>query len=560
MKKKNILIGFITATILLWSVNTAAQVQVGTFEDFDREFQSMQTTGGTIELIANINIPMVNSDDVAGLSFYSLSSPNLITIKAGTFRITATGPGGETSELSPVLEIGDGVSINGTDGYLLEALGRAKIKVVGGEIKADGAGARALYANQGWVYVEGGYVKASGASGNPGAIWADNNMGVVVTGGILESEGTGTRTIRVFNGTADISGATIIANPAATCFALFSNGTNIMNIGQGLTIEGAGTGIHNAGDNSKVIIGADAALTNNAAVPYASAAGGLIIDLNPAVTMSITETPANLGNDYVFPGFSGEVTLSVNANGNATAPFVKIYYTTDGSEPGSSSEYMNSGGTIVVSAKNTVIKATIGGGGTAGQVFGTSQSWTYSVETESSTELARSAGNWADLKAAWIESQQPGIEKTTITLTNNIDISEDYDLTAVNPVVIDSKSYYIRLDGSAARTVIFGGALEVIGTSNLFTTNGNGLKTITFDGGYYEMTAAGTTYICGFKSLADITVKNGAEFVIKGGRGISLGTNNVTKLTIIDGKIEAKSYSSIEELDADIEAENDDNA
>ena len=31
-------------------------------------------------------------------------------------------------------------------------------------------------------------------------------------------------------------------------------------------------------------------------------------------------------------------------------------------------------------------------------------------------------------------------------------------------------------------------------------------------------------------------------------------------MDIIDGKIEAKSYSSIEELDADIEAENDDNA
>jgi hypothetical protein len=362
--KTNKFFKFFAVAIFCWLSNTLtlfAVEQVADSTQFATAFNEMKTSGGgVIELTANITLRLALND------VYVLSSTagNPIEINVGAFRINANGPGGATSDASPVLEVGDNMYIHGTATVLM-ANTRAKIRVAGGLVKTftTTAGAAALQADQGWVYVTGGKVSVEASAPTTAfAVWGGNFMSVVITGGTIEAIGENTRALRISDGTASISNATITTNGNGS-YALLSLGANAMTIGDNTTIITTSTNSTDAalvsgGATSKIIIPSTAtnvSITSSIKYKLDNAAAA-VLDLRP--TLTISANPVD-GSTMTYP--NNNVTLT--ASGNESMALSGMYYAF-GVNPTTSSLWIASGGTIQAPSASTVIKAAIGKNGT----------------------------------------------------------------------------------------------------------------------------------------------------------------------------------------------------
>jgi|GEM_PF-1990768 hypothetical protein len=503
MKTKHLLQSLFLTAICCVSIAGFSQTQVGDFLSFDNAFQTMKSNGGgTIELTADITVSLEQNQ------VYSLTSSagNDINIHTGAFKLISYGT--NNSDDDAILEVGDYVHISGS-AIVMQASNRGKIRVVGGSVHvvSEGGGGRALSADQGWVIVEGGNIGVENSvSGNSFAIWGGNSMTVNISGGTIEGTGTGVRAVRVENGTANVSNATIITN--AGTYGLLSLGSNTMNIGEGVLIQGEGTGIVSGGPTSKVIIAADANLQNNATTQYKlDNPAAAIFDLGKP--LSISADPAS-GHSFATPG---EVIFSIVGN-NDLAGYTQIYYTVDNSEPDGSSSHIGNGDGIFMSNPTNTIKARVGKTGYLPPEFST-YTFTYTVEESSPITYIT---DFNDLKTAFNDSKTSS-GTSQWQLTADITIGEDFTMEpdVSHPVEIDANGKIINANG---KKLTLGGALTITTESNTGLINTRGTTTTTITGGHYTLNGnAGIIYANtgqGVSNTSTIVNMSNATFTVNG--------------------------------------------
>lgn len=354
MKKMNLFKTTVLSVLYCTSTMVSAQTLVSNFDDFDAAFASMKSaSGGTIELTANITIP------IAAEETYSLSSTAgaPVIINVGTFAITGSGTGTTTD--NAVLEIGDNVSVLGS-ATLIKNTNRAMIRVTGGVLKtttvaAGGGNAAVINASAGWAYISGGTITmdaSSITSGNAFVVYMANSYTLNITGGTIEGIGNGVRAVRISDGVANISGATI--SVSGNAYALLSNGGNMMTVGDNTTINAADNafGLVSGGATSRLIIPATAEnVTINSSNPYK-------LDNNNAALFDLRDlvVTADPASGHIFTE-AGTVSFIVEG---ASAALANFYYDFTNSPTISSSNVKTIA--IPVTTDNTVIKVRLGKG------------------------------------------------------------------------------------------------------------------------------------------------------------------------------------------------------
>ena len=488
MKKNNYIKKIALAIICSLSLSVFAEpVLVGDSTQFATAFNNMKSSGGgVIELTANITLRLALND----VYELSTSAENPIEINTGAYRIIANGPGGATSEASPVLEIGDNMYVHGT-AIVLQAMARAKVRVAGGEVKTvTTTGGIALEANQGWVYVTGGKVSVESPEGTLAfAVWAGNFMSIVVSGGTIEAVGDNTRALRISDGTATISDATITADGNGA-YALLSLGANNMTIGDNTSITttstaGTDAALVGGGATSRIVIPSTASnVTITSSIKYKlDNTAAAVLDLRGPLT--ITANPVD-GSTLTYP--NNNVTLT--AEGNESMALSGFYYNY-GSNPTTSSLWAASGASIQAPSASTVIKAAIGKNGTMDSNIFT---FNYTVN-DIPADAVINISNFADLQTAYTNSQTGTPRTTKMKLLANVVVNAAFTMTPSSsyPVEIDADGKLIQGGSSSStHTATYGGSLTITSTSNTGIFQIYGQTTTNITGGTYTLNGNGS--------------------------------------------------------------------
>ncbi len=517
MKKINLL-SIVTVIMLLWSMNMNAQMEVGTFTEFDAALTTLKGTpgGGSILLKNNITI------DIAKDDVYSLSSiaGNPITIQTDTFTITANGnnAGLDIASTNAILEVGDNMKITG-GATLLTPLGRATIKVIGGEIACVAVEfdrttnllvPAAIYSTGGGrIWVTDGIVSvfvpaglaANKVNANPFAIYVNNYMDLTIEGGTISGGGkAGVRTIRVgTNSTANISGASISIDDLGG-IAVLCNGSSIMKIGSNtaVTASGSSTALNSDGASTALVINRNASnvtIIATAGKSYVSSTSGGLFDLRD-LALVITPSVADPGF-YTFPTPS---TVAVTATGASATEAPPYFYYNIGNSPVASptsvsgNQVAGASSTIGINFTDTYLKIRLGKGNWIDDV---EIPLHYKVTTVSSTVYV---AGFNQLVAAYEASQTGNPRTTNIELSDTVlmkNTSFSMIPAANYPVVLNTGGKYIELNGTSNTSHVyqFGGSLTVSGASNangLFFVNGSSL--IEFTGGSYTVNGNGVIF------------------------------------------------------------------
>lgn len=501
MKKNNYIKKIALAIIYSLSLSVFAEpVLVSDSTQFASAFNSMKVSGGgVIELTSDITIRLALND------VYELNSTsgNPIEINTGTYKIIAFGPGGVTSDASPVLEIGDNVYIHGT-ATVLQAMSRAKVRITGGEVKTvTTTGAAAVEANQGWVYVTGGKVSVESPEGTFAfALWSGNYMSIVITGGTIEAVGDNTRAVRISDGTATISGATITAE-GSNAYALLSLGANIMTIGDNTAIttsstNGTDAALVGGGATSKIVIPSSASnVSITSSIKYKlDNTGAAVLDLRGS--LSIIANPVN-GSTLNYP----DNNITLTAEGNESMALSGLYYSY-GTNPTTSSLWAASGASIQAPSASTVIKAAIGKNGTMDSNIFTFNYTVNNIPADAVVNIS----NFTDLQNAYTSSQT-GVPRTTkMKLLANIIVNTAFSInpSATYPIEIDANGFLFQgVNNSSTHTVSYGGSLTITSNSNTGIFQLYGQATTNITGGTYTLNGNGSIIFANTGSGINVT-------------------------------------------------------
>ena len=548
MKKNNYLAFIFIALCCAFGVTAFAQTaDVATFNEFDTAFQNMKSTGGTINLTANVTISIAPN----GSYILASTSGNSITINTGEFKLLAacSTNSGTAAAQNAVLTLGDNVTITGTGERTFEATNRATFKMQGGKVELirNGTGnTRAILLNANTAMeMSGGEVvmeTLGSATGEHVILSADNaSVTLKVTGGTLTGivDSNNNRQIRGIRSSAtaqiELSGVTISINStSANAYGVHPSGK--AEIGSGVSIT-APTGLYADGSSACIIMNNAANFTFSGTTKYSSALSsglpnGAIFDLSNLPT--IVPTPVN---NTVFPGSTGEVTLTLSGGNPDLLSYAGIYYTTTGTAPtGISTEYIASGAPFTIVAA-TEIQARVGKNG---YLATSPQTFNYSVSSVDPTQLIRTITTFAELKDAYALSQADPVLASTFNIAGNIEIRENFEMTPTRPIQINFPSgAYFSVGHSAATTVVFGGDLTMTGTATvtgaIIRIANSGLTSFTINGGTYEMLAAQT--LITQASSSTFTINNGTFSALTASgnsRAIQVG-NSANPTLIING-------------------------
>ena len=534
MKQNNYIKTIMLAIICSLSFSIfASPVLVSDSTEFATAFNNMKTTGGgVIELTADITIRLALND------VYELNSTagNAIEINTGTHKIIASGPGGATGDNSPVLEIGDNMYVHGT-ATVLQAIARAKVRVAGGEVKTitTTAGAAALEANQGWVYVTGGKVSVEASAPTTAfAVWAGNFMSIVVSGGTIEAVGDNTRALRISDGTTTITNATVTADGNGA-YALLSLGANNMTIGDNTTISttssnGTDAALVGGGATSRIIIPSTAdnvTITSSNKYKLDNSAAA-VLDLRGPLT--ITANPVS-GSTLTYPNNN----VVFTASGNESMALAGIYYSYS-ANPSTSDLNIVSGGSILAPSESTTIKASIGKNGTMdSEIF----TFTYTVN-DIPADAVINISNFADLQTAYTNSQTGTPRTTKLKLLANVVVNTAFTMTPSTsfPVEIDADGKLIQGGSSGStHTATYGGSLTVTSTSNTGIFQIYGQTTTNITGGTYTLNGNGSILFANAGSGVNVnTTKvnlSDATFTVNG----TTNAQSIVKFATSDGNL-----------------------
>ena len=539
MKKTNYFKLIAFALICCLSSTMSAQTNADSIT-FASTFTSMQTSGGgIINLTTDIPIHLIKNQTVALES----NALNPIQITTNQFKIISVGDG--TSADSCFLRVGNNVSISGTN-IVLSDYRRGHIRIVGGSVISNTTtpGAAAIYANDGWVYINGGTVSVNASGLTTGtyafAINTVNYMSLCITGGNISATGDYTRAVTASdfgNGfLRPISGATISASGSGV-YGLEVLGVSAtpMTIGNNLTInttssDGTDVGIVNSGTTSILIIpGSISNLNITATTNYKQVnASAVLYDLRG---VSITTNPAS-GSTISYPN---NVTLT--STGNPTVASAGIYYSYSGN-PAITNSNVQSGSSVAATSSPTTIKASIG---KLGFIDSNVYTFTYTV-TNLPSNTPNPISSFAGLKAAYLVSQTATIDTTRLKLMANItDSITAFTLTpdATHPMTIDANGFQINIGYNATSTftITIGGNLII--KSNTAPTDGlfriYGLTTTNITGGSYILNASKPIFYENTgSSISDVATQlnlSNANFVVNGTTNVA----NIIKTNTSNG-------------------------